>query len=112
MFPFPPQTNPPYPHQDPYQNTQQQQQQPSPSQQPRERDQPRDSSVSPHRPIGTPLQFTTGQFIGKNVRAELIELQKADLGRKYVPQHTLLSVVAQPTLDMLARTADRLIHRP
>jgi hypothetical protein len=112
MFPFPPQTNPPYPHQDPYQNSQQQQQQPSPSQQARERDQPREPSVSPHRPIGTPLHFTTGQFIGKHVRAELIELQKADLGRKYVPQSPLLSVVAQPSLGMLARTADHLIHRP
>lgn len=38
-------------------------------------------------PIGAPLHFTTGQFIGKHVRAELIELQKADLGRKYVPHH-------------------------
>lgn len=42
--------------------------------------------MSPHRPIGpigAPLHFTTGQFIGKHIRAELIELQKADLGRKY-----------------------------
>ncbi|KAH9987191.1 velvet factor-domain-containing protein [Russula vinacea] len=38
---------------------------------------------SPLRPIGAPLHFTTGQFTGKHVRAELIELQKADLGRKY-----------------------------
>ncbi len=115
MFPFTPQSNPPYPHQDPYQNPQQQQQQPSPSQQTRERDQPRDPSVSPHRligPIGTPLHFTTGQFIGKHIRAELIELQKADLGRKYVPHHPVLFVVPQPSLGMLARTADRLIHRP
>ncbi|KAI0059938.1 hypothetical protein BV25DRAFT_1772821, partial [Artomyces pyxidatus] len=33
--------------------------------------------------IGTPINFATGQFAGKKVRAELIELQKADLGRKY-----------------------------
>jgi hypothetical protein len=115
MFPFTPQPNPPYPHQDPYQTPQQQQQQPSSSQQARERDPPRDPSVSPHRPIGpigAPLHFTTGQFIGKHIRAELIELQKADLGRKYVPRHPILSVVPQPSLDMLARTADRLIHRP
>ena len=79
MYPFP-QSNPPY--QDPFQ----QQPQPSPSQQPRDRDQPRDPSQSPLslRPIGAPLHFTTGQFTGKHVRAELIELQKADLGRKFV----------------------------
>ena len=110
MFPFPPQSNPTYPHQDPYQPPQQQQ--PPPSQQARDHDQPRDPSVSPHRPIGSPLHFTTGQFTGKHVRAELIELQKADLGRKYVPHHPLLSVVPQPSLGMLARTADRSIHRP
>jgi hypothetical protein len=92
MFPFPPQPNPPYPHQGPYQTSQQQQeQQPPPTQQARERDQPRETSVSPHRGIGVPLHFTTGQFNGKHVRAELIELQKADLGRKYVPRHPDLS---------------------
>ncbi len=91
MFPFP-QSNPPYPHQDPYQNPQQQQQQPQTSQQARERDQPRDPSVSPQRPIGAPLHFNTGQFTGKHVRAELIELQKADLGRKYARHHPALLV--------------------
>src|SRR6266403_2398539 len=87
MFPLPSQPNPPYPHQDPYQNIQQQQSQPQSSLHARERDQPRDPSVpsvSPHRPVGVPLHFTTGQFTGKHVRAELIELQKADLDRKYV----------------------------
>ncbi|KAH9953749.1 velvet factor, partial [Russula dissimulans] len=33
--------------------------------------------------IGDPLNFSTGQFSGKHVRAQLIELQKADLGRKH-----------------------------
>ncbi|KAI0034778.1 velvet factor, partial [Vararia minispora EC-137] len=33
--------------------------------------------------IGARLSFTSGQFNGRKVRAELIELQKADLGRKY-----------------------------
>ncbi|KZP33386.1 hypothetical protein FIBSPDRAFT_810621 [Athelia psychrophila] len=32
---------------------------------------------------GEPIYFTTGQFEGKTVRAELIEVQKAELGRKY-----------------------------
>ncbi|TFY77381.1 hypothetical protein EWM64_g6634, partial [Hericium alpestre] len=46
---------------------------------------PRDErdSQQPKRKIGEPLVFSTGQFQGKTVRAELIELQKADLGRKY-----------------------------
>jgi len=33
--------------------------------------------------IGHPIHFTTGQFAGQTVRTELIEVQKADLGRKY-----------------------------
>ncbi|PSR84103.1 hypothetical protein PHLCEN_2v5531 [Hermanssonia centrifuga] len=33
--------------------------------------------------IGHPVTFSTGQFEGRTLRAELIELQKADLGRKY-----------------------------
>jgi len=33
--------------------------------------------------IGHPIHFTSGQFAGRTVRTELIEIQKADLGRKY-----------------------------
>lgn len=33
--------------------------------------------------IGLPVTFTEGQFKGRTIRAELVELQKADLGRKY-----------------------------
>ena len=32
--------------------------------------------------IGCPVTFTEGQFKDRTIRAELIELQKADLGRK------------------------------
>ncbi|KAJ8700880.1 hypothetical protein PTI98_003860 [Pleurotus ostreatus] len=35
--------------------------------------------------IGEPIHFSTGQFAGQVVRAELKEIQKADLGRKWVP---------------------------
>lgn len=39
-----------------------------------------------HRPlvdmIGLPIHFSTGQFAGQTIRAELDEIQKADLGRK------------------------------
>ncbi|ETW77395.1 developmental regulator VosA [Heterobasidion irregulare TC 32-1] len=42
---------------------------------------PRHHSSS--RSIGDPLNFTSGQFSGQLIRAELVELQKADLGRKY-----------------------------
>ncbi|KAH9972551.1 velvet factor-domain-containing protein [Lactifluus volemus] len=87
MF-FPSQSHPPF-QQDPFPQQSQQPSQP-PSQPPstspqqvRERDQSRDPSHSgPHR-VGAPLNFATGQFAGKHVRAQLIELQKADLGRKY-----------------------------
>lgn len=82
--PFPPQNDDaPYSHQDPFQ--------PSTSQQGKD-----PSSQSPLRPIGAPLHFTTGQFTGKHVRAELIELQKADLGRKYV-RHSCYSHTASHT---------------
>jgi hypothetical protein len=97
MYPFPP-SDAPYSHQDPFQ--------PSTSQQGRERDPP---SQSPHRAIGAPLNFTTGQFTGKHVRAELIELQKADLGRKYVRHPRVIPAphtYAPNSLGMLARTAD------
>ncbi|KAH8982956.1 velvet factor-domain-containing protein [Lactarius akahatsu] len=72
-------------HDSSYPSQQQQPPQPpSSSQQARDRDQSRDASHStPPRVIGAPLNFSTGQFAGKHVRAELIELQKADLGRKY-----------------------------
>jgi len=33
--------------------------------------------------IGHPIHFVSGQFAGRTVRTELIEIQKADLGRKY-----------------------------
>lgn len=33
--------------------------------------------------IGHPIHFLTGQFAGQTIRAELDEIQKADLGRKY-----------------------------
>lgn len=32
--------------------------------------------------IGHPIHFITGQFAGQTVRTELVEVQKADLGRK------------------------------
>lgn len=32
--------------------------------------------------INAPIHFSSGQFRGRCVRAELIEIQKADLGRK------------------------------
>lgn len=32
--------------------------------------------------IGRPVTFSEGPFAGMTIRAELIELQKADLGRK------------------------------
>lgn len=32
--------------------------------------------------IGQPIHFSTGQFAGQTVRTQLIEVQKADLGRK------------------------------
>ena len=34
--------------------------------------------------IGQPIRFVSGQFAGQTVRAQLDEIQKADLGRKYV----------------------------
>lgn len=34
--------------------------------------------------INKPIHFTSGQFAGQTVRAELHEIQKANLGRKYV----------------------------
>ncbi|KAI9449856.1 hypothetical protein BJY52DRAFT_1305769 [Lactarius psammicola] len=86
MYPYSSQPHPPYAHQESSYPPQQQQppQPPSSSQQVRDRDQSRDASHStPPRNIGAPLNFSTGQFAGKHVRAELIELQKADLGRKY-----------------------------
>ena len=86
MFPFPSQPHPSF------QQNSFPQQPPQPAQPPpqptstssqQERDPSRDPShSSPHRAIGIPLNFATGQFAGKHVRAELIELQKADLGRK------------------------------
>ncbi|KAK7062823.1 hypothetical protein VNI00_000318 [Paramarasmius palmivorus] len=33
--------------------------------------------------IGQPIPFVTGQFAGNTIRAELVEIQKANLGRKY-----------------------------
>ncbi|KZT28279.1 hypothetical protein NEOLEDRAFT_1176016 [Neolentinus lepideus HHB14362 ss-1] len=33
--------------------------------------------------IGQPVEFIAGRFVGQTMRAELQELQKADLGRKY-----------------------------
>ncbi|EPQ51773.1 hypothetical protein GLOTRDRAFT_11626, partial [Gloeophyllum trabeum ATCC 11539] len=33
--------------------------------------------------VGQPVEFVQGQFAGQTMRAELHELQKADLGRKY-----------------------------
>ncbi|EAU84100.2 hypothetical protein CC1G_06962 [Coprinopsis cinerea okayama7 len=33
--------------------------------------------------INKPMYFETGQFAGRTMRAELVEIQKADLGRKY-----------------------------
>jgi hypothetical protein len=36
--------------------------------------------------VDKPIHFVKGQFAGKTVRAELHELQKAEVGRKYVPR--------------------------
>lgn len=45
------------------------------------------SSASPHRMIDSwvnrPIHFDSGYFQGQTIRAELKEIQKADLGRKY-----------------------------
>ncbi|KAI0049526.1 hypothetical protein FA95DRAFT_1556829 [Auriscalpium vulgare] len=78
--PYGSQQHQPYPPQDYPQPAQ-----PTPTHPPREHD-PRESHTTPRpnpHPIGTPITFATGQFSGKKVRAELVELQKADLGRKY-----------------------------
>ena len=124
MYPF---SNQPHQHYQPppdfppsTQQPQQQAQQHSASSSQQSRD--RDQSPLPHshRNIGAPLNFSTGQFSGKHVRAELIELQKADLGRKYVSTPRVLSptpscrdsftrLFLQGTL---ARTADPSIHHP
>jgi hypothetical protein len=40
--------------------------------------------------VGRPISFIGGQFAGQTVRAELHEIQKANLGRKYVHRGTLL----------------------
>jgi hypothetical protein len=117
---------PPYNNSQPHypENGYQQPPQPPPQQPPasnshpaRDRDPPHPSA---HRLIGTPLDFSTGQFAGKHVRAELIELQKADLGRKYVPIIPPLSLslshfVKHPFIPLflkgtLARIADPSIH--
>lgn len=45
--------------------------------------------------IGQPVQFTMGQFTGQIIRAQLTEIQKAELGRK----HVHLSLVATPSLN-------------
>lgn len=37
---------------------------------------------SPDGLIGRPVTFASGQFEGRTLRTEIIELQKADLGRK------------------------------
>ncbi|EMD36421.1 hypothetical protein CERSUDRAFT_115434 [Gelatoporia subvermispora B] len=34
--------------------------------------------------IDTPVTYTSGPFAGRKIRAQLVEVQKADLGRKYV----------------------------
>ncbi|KAF8263473.1 hypothetical protein EI94DRAFT_1740872 [Lactarius quietus] len=86
MYSYPAKPQPSFPHQDPSYLPQQPPppQPPTSSPQVRDHDQSRDTSHStPPRVIGVPLNFSTGQFAGKHVRAELIELQKADLGRKY-----------------------------
>ncbi|KJA25237.1 hypothetical protein HYPSUDRAFT_182650 [Hypholoma sublateritium FD-334 SS-4] len=44
---------------------------------------PTASSTANNSYIGRPNYFTTGPHTGKTVRMELIEIQKADLGRKY-----------------------------
>lgn len=96
MYPFPNQPHQHYPPPGDFPPPTQQPQPPqqhsaSSSQQARDRDQSRDPPLSTaHRHIGTPLNFSTGQFSGKHVRAELIELQKADLGRKYVSNPLVL----------------------
>ncbi|OJA19789.1 hypothetical protein AZE42_05614 [Rhizopogon vesiculosus] len=33
--------------------------------------------------INVPIHFVSGQFLGRCIRTELVEIQKADLGRKY-----------------------------
>ena len=41
------------------------------------------ATIVPPVAIGQPVYFTSGQFKGRWMRAELLEIQKADLGRKY-----------------------------
>ena len=43
--------------------------------------------------IGNPISFVSGQFAGNTVRAELHEIQKADLGRKWVSMDCSRSLV-------------------
>ncbi|KAI0955343.1 hypothetical protein AcW1_006951 [Taiwanofungus camphoratus] len=39
---------------------------------------------SPSEHVGAPVSFISSPFTGCTVRVELVELQKADVGRKYV----------------------------
>jgi hypothetical protein len=41
--------------------------------------------------IGRPIHFMSGQFAGQTIRAELYEVQKADLGRKCVSRNLFAS---------------------
>lgn len=109
---YPPYNNPqPHYTENGYPQPPQPQQQQPPPPTSRDRDPPHPSA---HRLIGTPLDFSTGQFAGKHVRAELIELQKADLGRKYVP-HSLSRSLERSFIPLfligtLARIADPSTH--
>jgi hypothetical protein len=49
----------------------------SPSEPPRVAHQPHGTDL-----IGRPILFESGQFAGQAIRAELREIQQADLGRK------------------------------
>lgn len=48
------------------------------------------------RAIGAPLTFATGPFAGRTVRAEIVEVQKADLGRKCADPPTTTTTAPAP----------------
>jgi hypothetical protein len=62
--------------------------------------------------IGHPIHFSTGQFAGQTVRTELIEVQKADLGRKFVSPFLTTRVITKFARDRYARVDRRPLDPP
>lgn len=58
------------------------------------------SSTPPRRTsnscVNLPIHFASGSFAGQAIRAELTEIQKADLGRKYA---VLVPIITSLTLS-------------